>query len=151
MRSASKRIVSAVALVAAVAACAPSRDTTERDAAPGLHRVVIEVNVDGPEAWDGILNNVENARIALGADNTHIEVVAHGKGLGLLLASNIASSERIAALAQAGVVFAACENTMRRKNVSKDALLPRTITVDSGVAEVIRKQEAAWSYLKGGG
>jgi intracellular sulfur oxidation DsrE/DsrF family protein len=28
--------------------------------------------------------------------------------------------------------------------------LPFAITVDSGVAEVVRKQEAGWSYIKSG-
>ena len=51
-------------------------------------------------------------------------------------------------LSQAGVVFAACENTMKKKNVAKEDLLPFATTVDSGVAEVVRKQEAGWAYLK---
>jgi intracellular sulfur oxidation DsrE/DsrF family protein len=49
-----------------------------------------------------------------------------------------------------GVVFAACENTMRKKKVTKDALFPFATTVDSGVAEVVRKQEQGWSYIKSG-
>jgi intracellular sulfur oxidation DsrE/DsrF family protein len=52
---------------------------------------------------------------------------------------------------EAGVVFAACENTMKKQNVTKEQLMPFVITVDSGVAEVVRKQEAGWAYIKGGG
>jgi intracellular sulfur oxidation DsrE/DsrF family protein len=39
---------------------------------------------------------------------------------------------------------------MKKKNVRKDDLLPLATTVDSGVAEVVRKQEAGWSYVKSG-
>jgi intracellular sulfur oxidation DsrE/DsrF family protein len=39
---------------------------------------------------------------------------------------------------------------MRRKNVSRGELLPFATTVDSGVAEVVRKQEQGWSYVKSG-
>jgi len=46
---------------------------------------------------------------------------------------------------------AACENMMRRQNVVKADLLPCVTTVDSGVAEIVRKQEAGWSYLRIGG
>ncbi len=53
-------------------------------------------------------------------------------------------------LAEQGVVFAACENTMKKKNVSKDQLLLAATTTDSGVAEVVRKEEAGWSYIKSG-
>lgn len=106
--------------------------------------------MDGPQQWTGTLNNVANAQQAFGAGNTEIEVVAHSNGLGFLLKSNDALKDRMQQLASNGVVFAACQNTMKKKNVSKEDLLPFVTTVDSGVAEVIRKQEAGWTYLKSG-
>ena len=115
------------------------------------HRIVIEVNVDGAERWEGILNNVDNLRKAFANDPPKIEVVAHAKGLGLLLATNEPLKARMQAEHEAGVVFAACENTMKKQNVTKDQLMPFVTTVDSGVAEVVRKQEAGWAYIKGGG
>ena len=115
------------------------------------HRIVIEVNVDGAEHWEAILNNVDNLQKAFSTDPPKIEVVAHAKGLGLLLATNEPLEARMQAEHEAGVVFAACENTMKKQNVTKDQLMPFVITVDSGVAEVVRKQEAGWAYLKGGG
>ncbi len=109
------------------------------------HRTVFE----GTEQWTAVLNNVENLRKSLG-DGTEIEVVAHSKGLGLLVAKDNSLADRIKKLADQGVVFAACENTMQKKNVTKDQLLPPATTTDSGVAEVVRKQEAGWSYIKSG-
>ena len=115
------------------------------------HRIVIEVNVDGAERWEGILNNVDNLQKAFASDPPKIEVVAHAKGLGLLLATNEPLKARMLAEHDAGVLFAACENTMKKQNVTKDQLMPFVTTVDSGVAEVVRKQEAGWAYIKGGG
>jgi len=115
------------------------------------HRVVFEVNVDGQETWTGILNNVENLQKGLGTEHTQIEVVAHGKGLSLLLKTNTMLQERLERISKTGVVFDACENTMRRKDVKKEDLLPLAATVPSGITEVVRKQEAGWSYIKGGG
>lgn len=118
--------------------------------APGTkHRVVFEVTHEGAEQWTGVLNNVENLRASLG-DATEVEVVAHSKGLGMLVAKDNALAERMQKLADAGVVFAACAKTMKKKNVSKDQLVPFAKTVDSGVAEVVRKQEAGCSYIKSG-
>ena len=114
------------------------------------HRVLFELTSDDPKVWEGVLNNVENVRKALGAGATEVEVVAHGKGLGLLIASTTPLADRVAKLAQEGVVFAACQNTMKKLGIDKSQLLPAAITVDSGVAEVVRKQEAGWTYLKGG-
>ena len=126
---------------------APSSTPARREAG---HRIVIEVNVEGPERWAGILNNVDNLKKAFGADPTQIEVVAHAKGLGLLLATNEPLRARMQAEHDKGVVFAACENTMKKENITKEQLMPFATTVDSGVAEVVRKQEAGWSYVKGG-
>jgi intracellular sulfur oxidation DsrE/DsrF family protein len=47
-----------------------------------------------------------------------------------------------------GVVFEACENTMKKKSLSKEDLLPGTKTVPSGAVEIIRKQSAGYSYFK---
>lgn len=115
-----------------------------------MHQVVFELTSDNPEQWQALLNNVENLQKAFGKENTELAVVTHGNGLGLLLNTNGAFKHRIEALARTGVRFAACENTMRRQNVTKEHLLPTATTVDSGVAEVVRKQEAGWSYIKSG-
>lgn len=130
--------------VLAVAACASSPP------ARSAHRVVMEVSSDDPKVWEAVLNNVENLRKALGPQATMVEVVAHGGGLGMLLGSNQAMAQRMASLAGEGVVLAACENTMRRKQIARADLLPFVTTVDSGVAEVVRKQEEGWSYVKSG-
>lgn len=115
-----------------------------------LHRIVFEVNVDGADQWRGILNNIENVQTAFGQDTTAIEVVSHGKGLGLILKTNEAMHERLQSISDTGVNFAACENTMRGMNVGPDDLMPFTTTVDSGVAEVVRRQEAGCAYIKAG-
>ena len=116
----------------------------------GNHRIVFEVSVDGTEQWQAILNNVENLQRALGLEATDIEVVAHGKGLGLVLKANEAMRERLQAIAGSMACFAACENTMQRMQVTREDLMPFATIVDSGVAEVVRKQEAGWSYIKSG-
>lgn len=114
------------------------------------HRIVFEVTSADPQAWEAVLNNIENVQRALGIDVTEIRVVAHGKGIGLVMKTNTALAERIAALTTPRVKFAACENTMKRMKIQKDDLLAVAGTVDSGVAEVVRLQEAGWSYIKSG-
>lgn len=117
---------------------------------PGKHRVLFEVTMAGEKQWTGVLNNVKNVREALGKADTDVFVVAHSNGLGLLVQKDNPLAERIKGLADEGVIFAACENTMNKKNVRKEDLLPSATTVDSGVAEVVRKEEAGWSYVKSG-
>jgi uncharacterized protein len=146
----SKGTLLGLALAALTAVCysvipASAADPT---ATAGKHRVVFQVTDEGEEHWEAVLGNVEHLREAFGPGRTEVEVVGHGKGLGMLLATNRSLADRMQKLADDGVVFAACENTMKKKHVTKDQLLPFATTVDSGVAEVVRKQEAGWSYIK---
>lgn len=120
------------------------------NATPAKHRVLFELTSDDPKVWEGVLNNVENVRNALGPRATDVEVVAHGKGLGVLIPSTTPHGKRVEQLATEGVIFAACENTMKKLGIDRARLLPAATTVDSGVAEVVRKQEAGWTYLKSG-
>ncbi len=134
----------------AAALCALAFNTMNAQTEPGkTHRVVFEVTMEGAEQWTAVLNNVENLQKSLG-DGTEIEVVAHSKGLGMLVAKDNSLTERMKKISETGVVFAACENTMKKKNVTKDQLVPFATTTDSGVAEVVRKQESGWSYVKSG-
>lgn len=135
-------ILAGIALAAVVALAAASSNGAAR------HRIVFELTSAEPDTWNALLNNVENVRRALGEERTEVEVVVHGKGLGFVKPGKQELGERMKQLAKAGVVFSACENTMRRQNVVRADLLPFVTTVDSGVAEIVRKQEAGWSYLR---
>lgn len=143
-----RALVMTAALSLLGVACSTPRGGDERPKA-AEHRVVFELTSDDAEAWKSVLNNIENVRKALGP--TSIELVAHGKGLALLTVSSSAGVyDRLKQSAEAGVVFAACENTMKRQNLKKEDLVPFATTVDSGVAELVRRQEEGWSYLRSG-
>ena len=129
-------------------------DEPEKTSADRTHKVVFEVSIDGAEKWQGALCNVENTRKELGAA-TKIEVVTHGKGVGMLLAkTSVENAELKAKLEQLhadGVVFAACENTIKREKLEKKDLVELSTTVPSGVSEVVRKQAGGYAYIKSGG
>ena len=91
----------------------------EKTSADKTYKVVFEVSIEGADKWQGALRNIENTRKELGA-GTKIEVVTHGKGVGMLLAKTSAENAELKAkleqLHTGGVVLAACENTMRRES-----------------------------------
>ena len=45
-------------------------------------------------------------------------------------------------------VFAACSNTLRKNELTSTDLDTGVKVVDSGLAEVIRRQEEGWTYIK---
>jgi intracellular sulfur oxidation DsrE/DsrF family protein len=117
---------------------------------PAQHRVVMQMNVNGEDSWTQLIGNIQNARKAFGPSTIQIEVVAWGKGLAILQKTNTKYEIAMKQLATEGVVFAACQNSMRARNVKTEDLFPFASQVDSGVAEVIRKQEGGWSYVRAG-
>ena len=119
-------------------------------AAAQKHQVVLQMNVDGADSWGQLLGNVRNIQTVFGADKIRIEVVAYGKGITLLLKTNAAFEERLKKAVESGVVLAICQNSMRTRNVKAEDVFPFATPVDSGVAELIRKQEAGWSYIRAG-
>ena len=113
------------------------------------HKVIVQLNSGDTLVWHSTLKNVSNLKTALGAD-TQVEVVAHGSGIGLLIASKTNQKAAIEELAKSGVLFMACENTIRERKIDKASILSQAGYVKSGVSEVVLKQEEGWSYLKAG-
>jgi intracellular sulfur oxidation DsrE/DsrF family protein len=112
-----------------------------------MHKVVIQLNTADTAAWSGTIGNIKNLqKIWPGA--IQVEVVAHGKGLDLLVKAKTHLATEVEALSKEGVIFSACENSMKKHNVTKADLLLVAGTVPSGVAELVLKQEQGWSYLK---
>ena len=79
-----------------------------------------------------------------------VKVVFHSQGLPLVVAKESHVALEVASLLKRGVIFAACENTMERKGISKEDLLPGITTVPSAIAEFVLKQEEGWTYVKAG-
>ena len=111
------------------------------------HKVVIQLNTSDTLVWQGALKNISNLQTALGS-STQIELVAHGSGISILVDGKTTQKAKIAELAAMGVLFKACENTIRERKIDRSTILPQVGTVPSGVAEVVIKQEAGWAYLK---
>ncbi len=136
--------VLAAALLAVVFTWAQSPAT------PAKHKVVFQMNVDNADSWNQLFGNINNVRTAFKAEGVQIEVVFYGKGITALLKTNTAYKERLEKAAADGVILGACQNSMRLRKITSADIFPFSTEVDSGVAELVRKQEAGWSYIRAG-
>ncbi|HLG99900.1 MAG TPA: DsrE family protein [Bryobacteraceae bacterium] len=133
--------VVAVALIAVLAAL------SQTPSSPKHHVVFQMTEPEGPE-WQILILHVKNLQEAFAKDGgSQVEVVFFGRGLNMLRKTNTAYEERLKQLADSGVKLAACQNAMRLMNVKTEDLFPFAAQVDSGVAEIARKQEAGWAYI----
>jgi len=119
-------------------------------AAAPKHKVVLQMNVANDESWMQLFGNIRNLQTAFGKDNVQLEVVFYGKGITALLKTNTAYEEQMKKAHDEGVVLAACQNSMRARKIKSEDIFPFSTEVDSGAAELVRKQEAGFSYIRAG-
>jgi len=123
-----------------------SAQTSEVDNTP--YKIVIQMTSADTAVQHGLVKQLNNALKE--APNSKIEVVCHSNGLFFLVTAKTYQAEEIRKLKAKGVVFAACENSMRSHKVKREELLPEAITVPSGVIEIVKKESKKWAYLKAG-
>lgn len=111
------------------------------------HRIVMQFSVGDSLEQISIIGQVGNIRAAW--PKASIEVVCHSSGLDLLTGKKSKVAASVSDLSSKGVVFAACNNTMRRRNLKKEDLLPVSVVIPSAMLELVMKQEKGWAYLKG--
>ena len=85
--------------------------------------------------------------------DARVEVVINGKGLELVRVDTSVFAERIQTLQREfdNLTFAACQNTIDRLQREQGIivrLLPGVVVIDSGMAELMRRQNQGWTYIQ---
>jgi intracellular sulfur oxidation DsrE/DsrF family protein len=138
-----KTILSATALALVLICGAVSQTAKSTN-----HHVVFQLTEPEGPAWGTLTTHVNNMRNAFARDGgAQVEVVFYGQGLNMLRKTNTAYEERLKQLTDEGVTLSACQNAMRVLNVKTEDLFPFASQVDSGIAQIVRRQEAGWSYI----
>jgi intracellular sulfur oxidation DsrE/DsrF family protein len=136
---------------------------THADDRYGKQKVVYHMNVDDAPTQTATLGNIQNHINAVGSENIEVKVVMHGDGVSLVMepdalkgtkmkAANATPEmqAKISGLKQQGVKFEICANTLKGRNVPKNALYDtdEADIVPSGVAELSRLQQMGYTYIK---
>lgn len=112
------------------------------------HKVVIQLSSEDTLVHKSLLRQLNN--ILTAAPGSKIEVVCHGPGINMLVTDKTIVHSKIEEMKIKGVLFMACENTLRERNISKDKIIPEAGFVPSALVEIIARQEEGWSYIKSG-
>jgi intracellular sulfur oxidation DsrE/DsrF family protein len=113
------------------------------------HLIIMQLTSADPLVHKSLVKQISNLKNGW-KDTVAIEVVCHGPGLEFLMKEKTTYSAEIEKLRGMGIQFMVCENTMREKNISREAILPNLEYVMMGLAEIVLKQEQGWSYIKAG-
>ena len=113
------------------------------------HRALFPLNVPQGDDWGYMLAHVQNLRADFANDGgVEVEIVFYNNGIQMLNEKTSPFGPALQALASAGVHLMACRNSMRGRDLKSEDLFPFITEVNSGVGEIIRKQEAGWGYIR---
>lgn len=115
------------------------------------HKVVYQFNKAEPEYHNAVLFSV-GAMLRKYGDDIKIVVTAIGPGIHILAKTpgrpvSDEVKQRVASLAQYGVEFHACGNTLTSLGWTEDALLPFAQYVEVGAADLMELQEQGYAYI----
>ena len=112
------------------------------------HKIVFDFTKADTASFSTIVRHAKNIMSMTG--NAKLEVVCHGPGLDLLMKNKTTVQKEIEELNKLKVVFAACNETMKRRGVDKSQLLSQAIVVPAAILEISLKEQEGWSYVKEG-
>jgi intracellular sulfur oxidation DsrE/DsrF family protein len=76
--------------------------------------------------------------------------MCHGPGMDLLMSDRSVVQAKVKEFAAQGIVFLACENTIKERNLDRAKVLPEAGFVKAGIIHIVERQEQGWSYIKAG-
>jgi len=112
------------------------------------HKIIFQLTSGDTIAHKQLMKQFSN--ILSVSPSTKIELVCHGAGMDMLISGKTIVEEKITALAKQGVVFNACEFSIKERKIDRSTILKIAGYVPAGIIEIVTKQEQGWSYIKAG-
>ena len=158
-----KSIVIAATFLSMVSSSAfavgPAKDGSAKN---GYLKSKVVYHINNIHTATGALRNVKNHLNAVGDDNIELIVVTHSSGAFAMVDGAMGKKHRkgknkgkvynfndtIASLANRGVKFTICANTIRGKKINKNLINENVEVIPSGVAEVAFLQQKGYMYVK---
>ena len=123
------------------------------DAKNGYNKQKVVYHLNNIDAAFGALRNAKNHLNALGDENIELIVVTHSKGAFTLVEGSKDKKGRnmkdmVNKLANRGVKFQICANTIRGKKIDKNKISLHAEVIPSGVAQLSHLQDQGYTYVK---
>lgn len=115
---------------------------------PSKHRIVMQLVSGDTLVHKGLMRQLRNMLEA--APTLQMEVVCHGPGMDLLMSDRSIVTDKVKQFSERGIVFLACENTIKERDLDRSKVLPEAGFVKAGIIHIVERQEQGWSYIKAG-
>lgn len=112
------------------------------------HRIVMQLVSGDTLVHKGLMRQLRNMKEA--SPDMELEVVCHGPGMDMLMSDRSIVADKVKDFSEKGIVFLACENTIKERKLDRTLVLPSAGFVQAGIIHIVEKQEDGWSYIKAG-
>ncbi len=112
------------------------------------HRIIMQLTSGDTLVHKNLMKQFKNMKEA--APTMQIEVVCHGPGMDLLMSDRSIVQAKVKEFAAQGIIFLACENTIKERNLDRSKVIPEAGYVKAGIIHIVERQEDGWSYIKAG-
>lgn len=146
MKSFHKKIITGLLIF--ISAISLNAQNKKADNKKPEHKIIFQLTSGDTTAHKQLMKQFNN--ILSISPTTKIEVVCHGAGLDMLVLGKTIIEDKIKQLTEKGVVFNACEFSMKERKVDRSQIIPVAGFVPAGIIEIVTKQEQGWSYIKAG-
>jgi uncharacterized protein len=119
-----------------------------QDAKIPEHKIIFQLSSGDTTAHKQLMKQLNT--ILSVSPSTQIELVCHGAGMDMLISGKTIVEDKINALAKRGVVFYACEFSIKERKIDRTTILKIAGYVSAGIIEIVSKQEQGWTYIKAG-
>ncbi len=112
------------------------------------HRIVMQLTSSDTLVHKRLMKQLRNMKEA--APTMQLEVVCHGPGMDMLMSDRSVVLSGLEGAASMGIVFLACENTIKERKLDRSLIVPQAGFVKAGIIHIVERQEQGWSYIKAG-
>jgi intracellular sulfur oxidation DsrE/DsrF family protein len=154
MLKSTKAVILAVVAMIGLAATAAQAG----EAKNGYAKQKVVYHVNNIDSATGAYRNIKNHLNAVGDENMDVIVVTHSSGAFSLVDGSMGKKDKngkvynfndqIASLANRGVKFQICANTIKGKKIDKSKINENAEIIPSGVAQVAHLQQQGYLYVK---
>ncbi|MBK9196321.1 MAG: DsrE family protein [Flavobacteriales bacterium] len=111
------------------------------------HRIVMQLTSGDTLVHKNLMKQFKNMKEALPPCRSKL---CHGPGMDMLMSDRSIVQGKLKEFAAQGIVFLACDNTIRERNLDPAKVLPEAGHVKAGIIHIVERQEDGWSYIKAG-
>lgn len=112
------------------------------------HRIIMQLTSGDTLVHKNLMKQFKNMKEA--SPTIQVEVVCHGPGMDMLMSDRSVVQAKVKEFAAKGIVFLACENTIKERELDRTKVLPKAGFVKAGIIHIVERQEDGWSYIKAG-